>query len=104
MLDFPDTSDVFGSFSLSTSPNSPTSPLLPRETQDAAMTSKSTTSPEKPIIVEGNRLSHFADPLKNIKVLVDVRNSVLCTKDSTFNFHWTVIANRGFLFKICNKT
>uniref|UniRef100_A0A3Q2WJ89 Fer-1 like family member 6 n=1 Tax=Haplochromis burtoni TaxID=8153 RepID=A0A3Q2WJ89_HAPBU len=59
VLDFPDTSDVFGSFSLSTSPNSPTSPLLPRETQDAAMTSKSTTSPEKPIIVEGNRLSHF---------------------------------------------
>uniref|UniRef100_A0A3P8P1I4 C2 domain-containing protein n=1 Tax=Astatotilapia calliptera TaxID=8154 RepID=A0A3P8P1I4_ASTCA len=71
VLDFPDTSDVFGSFSLSTSPNSPTSPLLPRETQDAAMTSKSTTSPEKPIIVEGNRYYMYL-PLEKQKPCINV--------------------------------
>uniref|UniRef100_A0A3P9CRT9 Fer-1 like family member 6 n=1 Tax=Maylandia zebra TaxID=106582 RepID=A0A3P9CRT9_9CICH len=63
--------DVFGSFSLSTSPNSPTSPLLPRETQDAAMTSKSTTSPEKPIIVEGNRYYMYL-PLEKQKPCINV--------------------------------
>uniref|UniRef100_A0A671Z110 Fer-1 like family member 6 n=1 Tax=Sparus aurata TaxID=8175 RepID=A0A671Z110_SPAAU len=54
-LDVPDSSDVSGSSTLSSSPTSPSSPLLPREPQDPTLTSKSTTTPEKPLMVEGNR-------------------------------------------------
>lgn len=53
-LDVPDGSELF-----STSPTSPSSPLLPREAQDTPPSSKSTTPPEKPVIVEGNRSGHF---------------------------------------------
>lgn len=54
-LDVPDSGDIFGQ-SLGSSPSlSPSSPLLPRDPQDTALTSKSTTPPEKPVIVEGNR-------------------------------------------------
>lgn len=35
----------------------PTSPLLPREAQETPITSRSTTPPLKPNIVEGNRWS-----------------------------------------------
>lgn len=37
-----------------------TSPLLPRDAQETSSTSRSTTQPLKPNIVEGNRLSHVA--------------------------------------------
>lgn len=50
-------SDAFGSSPLSTSPTSPASPLLPREPQEPISTPKSVTPPEKPLTVEGNRLS-----------------------------------------------
>ncbi|KAL3969404.1 nuclease HARBI1 [Sarotherodon galilaeus] len=83
VLDVPDASDVFGSFSLSTSPNSPTSPLLPRETQDTAMTSKSTTPPEKPIIVEGNRYYMYL-PLEKQKPCINVLSH---WEDRTYRMH-----------------
>lgn len=38
----------------------PASPLLPREAQEAPVTSRSTTTPLKPNIVEGNRSSRVA--------------------------------------------
>ncbi|XP_029936395.1 fer-1-like protein 6 [Myripristis murdjan] len=44
-----------GADSLASSPPSASSPLLAREGQDAPGTSRSTTPPEKPAIVEGNR-------------------------------------------------
>ncbi|XP_047457611.1 fer-1-like protein 6 isoform X2 [Mugil cephalus] len=65
-LDVPDGSDL-----LSTSPTSPTSPLLPREPQDTPSTSKSTTPPEKPLIVEGNRFYMYL-PLEKQKPCVNV--------------------------------
>uniref|UniRef100_A0A3B4YQ08 Fer-1 like family member 6 n=1 Tax=Seriola lalandi dorsalis TaxID=1841481 RepID=A0A3B4YQ08_SERLL len=57
-------------FSLGDSPpNSPSSPLLPRDLQDTA--SKSTTCPEKPLIVEGNR--HYMHlPLEKQKPCINV--------------------------------
>lgn len=54
-LDLPDSSDIFGSSC--SPPLSPSSPLL--SPPDTTLTSKSTTPPEKPVIVEGNRLSHI---------------------------------------------
>uniref|UniRef100_A0AAQ4Q0Y1 Fer-1 like family member 6 n=1 Tax=Gasterosteus aculeatus aculeatus TaxID=481459 RepID=A0AAQ4Q0Y1_GASAC len=42
---------------------SPTSPLLPRESADAPPSSRSTTPPQRPLIVEGNKLSRFAAEL-----------------------------------------
>ncbi|MEQ2245765.1 hypothetical protein ILYODFUR_031378, partial [Ilyodon furcidens] len=53
-LDIPDTSDVFGSFPLIPPPISPSSPLLSKESSDTGVSSKSTTPPERPLIVEGN--------------------------------------------------
>uniref|UniRef100_A0A669BLS9 Fer-1 like family member 6 n=1 Tax=Oreochromis niloticus TaxID=8128 RepID=A0A669BLS9_ORENI len=66
-----------------TSPNSPTSPLLPRETQDTAMTSKSTTPPEKPIIVEGNRYYMYL-PLEKQKPCINVMSH---WEDRTYRMH-----------------
>uniref|UniRef100_A0A3Q1FBX6 Fer-1-like protein 6 n=1 Tax=Acanthochromis polyacanthus TaxID=80966 RepID=A0A3Q1FBX6_9TELE len=61
-LDFLDTS----------SPSSQTSPLLPRDPQDASSkTSRSTTTPEKPLIVEGNRYFMYL-PLEKQKPCVHV--------------------------------
>lgn len=63
VLDVPDTGDTQGP-SPQGSPTFPSSPLLPRETQEPVSppatpaTFKSTTRPEKPLIVEGNRLAH----------------------------------------------
>lgn len=85
-LDVSDTSDMFGSFPLSSSPNSSTFPLLPREIQDTAMSSKSATPPEKPLIMEGNRLRHLTDALQNIKVLADVINTFDTTRKICFIF------------------
>ncbi|XP_056245789.1 fer-1-like protein 6 [Seriola aureovittata] len=68
-LDVPESSDILGSSPLSSPPNSPSSPLLPRDLQDTA--SKSTTCPEKPLIVEGNR--HYMHlPLEKQKPCINV--------------------------------
>uniref|UniRef100_A0A3P8TH69 Fer-1 like family member 6 n=1 Tax=Amphiprion percula TaxID=161767 RepID=A0A3P8TH69_AMPPE len=61
-LDFLDTS----------SPSSQTSPLLPKQPQDASSkTSRSTTTPEKPLIVEGNRYYMYL-PLEKQKPCIHV--------------------------------
>uniref|UniRef100_A0A3Q1BXL8 C2 domain-containing protein n=1 Tax=Amphiprion ocellaris TaxID=80972 RepID=A0A3Q1BXL8_AMPOC len=61
-LDFLDTS----------SPSSQTSPLLPRQPQDASSkTSRSTTTPKKPLIVEGNRYYMYL-PLEKHKPCIHV--------------------------------
>ncbi|XP_034042017.1 fer-1-like protein 6 [Thalassophryne amazonica] len=54
-LDVADNTDPFGSSPYSASTCSSTSPLLPREPQDITTSSKSTTPPAKPLIIEGNR-------------------------------------------------
>ena len=59
MLDVPDSGDIFSTSPLSSPPNSPSSPLLPRDPLDGALTPKSTTTPERPLIVEGNRFSRI---------------------------------------------
>ncbi|KAM7406952.1 hypothetical protein PAMA_002925 [Pampus argenteus] len=64
-LDVPDISDVFGTSPLSTSP------LLPRNPQDTTWISKSTTPPEKPHIVEGNRHYMYL-PLEKNKPCINV--------------------------------
>ncbi|XP_070694676.1 fer-1-like protein 6 [Pempheris klunzingeri] len=70
-LEVPDSGDMFGSSPLSSSSMSPSSPLLPREPQDAALASKSTTPPEKPLIVEGNRFYMYL-PLETQKPCISV--------------------------------
>lgn len=55
----PEASSKFSTLPSSPGPG-PASPLLPREAQEAPVTSRSTTTPLKPNIVEGNRLSHVA--------------------------------------------
>ncbi|XP_067460357.1 fer-1-like protein 6 [Thunnus thynnus] len=69
-LDVPDSSDTFSTSPLS-SPSSPSSPLLPRDPQDIIRTSKSTTPPEKPFIVEGNRHYTYL-PLEKQKPCINV--------------------------------
>ncbi|XP_035994611.1 fer-1-like protein 6 isoform X2 [Fundulus heteroclitus] len=54
-LDIPDSSDTFGSSPLSSSPTSSSSPLLSKEPSETCVASKSTTPPERPLNVEGNR-------------------------------------------------
>uniref|UniRef100_A0A671Z1C4 Fer-1 like family member 6 n=1 Tax=Sparus aurata TaxID=8175 RepID=A0A671Z1C4_SPAAU len=94
-------SDVSGSSTLSSSPTSPSSPLLPREPQDPTLTSKSTTTPEKPLMVEGNRhymylplekkpcvnvLSHWEDRtyrLFNSNMLENIAVVFVCTHTHT---------------------
>ncbi|KAM3608068.1 uncharacterized protein V6R79_018520 [Siganus canaliculatus] len=69
-LDIPDSSDTPGS-SLLSPPTSPSSPLLVGGSQDPAMTSRSTTPPEKPVIVEGNRYFMYL-PLEKQKPCINV--------------------------------
>nr|XP_061799780.1 fer-1-like protein 6 [Nerophis lumbriciformis] len=51
--------------------SSPSSPLLPRERQDPSRTSKSTTAPQKPIPVAGNRYYMYL-PLEKQKPCINV--------------------------------
>ncbi|XP_061547609.1 fer-1-like protein 6 [Phycodurus eques] len=51
--------------------SSPSSPLLPREPQDPNRTSKSTTRPQKPLPVEGNRYYMYL-PLEKQKPCINV--------------------------------
>ncbi|XP_047192999.1 fer-1-like protein 6 isoform X1 [Scophthalmus maximus] len=68
MLDVSDSGDAAGSSPLSSSPSSP---LLPREYQDIALTSRSTTPPERPLIIEGNRHYMYL-PLEKQKPCINV--------------------------------
>ncbi|XP_041663567.1 fer-1-like protein 6 [Cheilinus undulatus] len=73
-LDIPDSvGDMFGS-----SPTSPSTPLLPRETrEDPPLTSKSTTPPEKPLLADGNKYYMYLSLEKEkpcINVLGDWEN------------------------------
>uniref|UniRef100_A0A3Q3KJI9 Fer-1 like family member 6 n=1 Tax=Mastacembelus armatus TaxID=205130 RepID=A0A3Q3KJI9_9TELE len=52
-------------------PLSPSSPLLARESPEFTMTSKSTTPPDKPLIVEGNRYFMYL-PLEQQKPCINV--------------------------------
>uniref|UniRef100_A0A3Q3JTY7 C2 domain-containing protein n=1 Tax=Monopterus albus TaxID=43700 RepID=A0A3Q3JTY7_MONAL len=70
-LDVPESSDAS---TLSTSPTSQTAPLLPKESQDIASTPKSTTLPEKPLIIEGNRYFMYL-PLEKQKHCISVQGS-----------------------------
>lgn len=56
--DVHESSDVFGTSPLSSAPFPQSVPFL-SVPQDTTVTSKSTTPPEKPVIVEGNRSSHI---------------------------------------------
>ncbi|XP_038157296.1 fer-1-like protein 6 isoform X2 [Cyprinodon tularosa] len=81
-LDVPDSSEAFGSSMLSSSPTSSSSLLLPKEPLDTSLASKSTTPPEKPLIVEGNRHYMYL-PLEK-KPCVNV---VSYWEDRTYRLH-----------------
>ncbi|XP_069388583.1 fer-1-like protein 6 isoform X2 [Paralichthys olivaceus] len=68
-LEVPDTGDSSGSSLLSPSVSSPSSPLLPREAHEPPP--KSTTPPERPLIMEGNRYYMYL-PLEKHKPCVNV--------------------------------
>ncbi|XP_040004545.1 fer-1-like protein 6 [Xiphias gladius] len=95
-LDVPDSSDVFSSSPLSSPPNSPSSPLLPRDPQDAALTSKSTTPPERPLIVEGNRYYMYL-PLEKQKPCINVLSH---WEDRTYRlYNSNMLENIAVLFE-----
>ncbi|XP_034417851.1 fer-1-like protein 6 isoform X2 [Cyclopterus lumpus] len=83
MLDVPDSGDVAGSSTLSTSassslspsapsaPSSPLSPVLPREPADPPSTSKSSTPPLRPLVVQGNKHYMYL-PLEKQKPCISV--------------------------------
>ncbi|XP_073329456.1 fer-1-like protein 6 [Pagrus major] len=91
-LDIPDNSDILGS-----SPTSPSSPLLPRDPQDTTLTAtKSTTAPEKPILVEGNRYYMYL-PLEKQKPCVNVLSH---WEDRTYRlFNSNMLENIAVLFE-----
>ncbi|XP_051259533.1 fer-1-like protein 6 isoform X2 [Dicentrarchus labrax] len=92
VLDVPDTSDMFGT----SPPTSPSSPLLPRDPQDIAMTSKSTTPPEKPLIVEGNRY-YMHLPLEKQKPCINVLSH---WEDRTYRlYNSNMLENIAVLFE-----
>ncbi|XP_078118672.1 fer-1-like protein 6 [Sander vitreus] len=70
-LDVPDSGDLFGSSPLSSPSAAPSSPLLPKEPQDFPVTSKSTTSPQRPLIVDGNKY-YMHLPLEKQKPCINV--------------------------------
>ncbi|XP_042350086.1 fer-1-like protein 6 [Plectropomus leopardus] len=75
-LDIPESVDLFVPSSPRTSPTSPSSPLLPRESTEREFpsipsTSKSTTPPLRPVIVEGNKYFMYL-PLQKQKPCINV--------------------------------
>uniref|UniRef100_A0A8D3CN22 Fer-1 like family member 6 n=1 Tax=Scophthalmus maximus TaxID=52904 RepID=A0A8D3CN22_SCOMX len=98
MLDVSDSGDAAGSSPLSSSPSSP---LLPREYQDIALTSRSTTPPgeQKPCI---NVLSHWENRtyrLYNSNMLDNIAVLFVCTVYThTHTHHWSDLT------KPCNFT
>ncbi|KAM8750038.1 fer-1-like protein 6 [Acanthopagrus schlegelii] len=95
-LDIQDSSDISGSSTLSYSPSSPASPLLPRDPQDTSLTSKSITTPEKPLMVEGNRYYMYL-PLEKQKPCVNVLSH---WEDRTYRlFNSNMLENIAVLFE-----
>ncbi|XP_044072290.1 fer-1-like protein 6 isoform X2 [Siniperca chuatsi] len=95
-LDVPDSSDTFSTSPLSSPPNSPSSPLLPREPLDMALTSKSTTPPERPLIVEGNKYYMYL-PLEKQKPCINVLSH---WEDKTYRlYNSNMLENIAFLFE-----
>ncbi|KAM4731898.1 fer-1-like protein 6 [Anableps anableps] len=90
-LEIPDSSDIFGS-----SPTSPSSPLLPREPSDTRVASKSTTPPERPLIIEGNRHYMYL-PLEKKKPCANV---VSHWEDRTYRlYNSNMLENIAVLFE-----
>ncbi|KAM8858333.1 fer-1-like protein 6 [Synchiropus picturatus] len=67
----------------SLSPSNPSSPLLSRETGDTSWTSKSTTPPEKPVTVSGNRYFMYL-PLEKQKPCISILSQ---WEDRTYRLH-----------------
>ncbi|XP_040913171.1 fer-1-like protein 6 isoform X2 [Toxotes jaculatrix] len=96
VLDIPDSSDIFGSSPLSSPSTSPSSPLLPRDPQDTALSSKSTTPPEKPLIVEGSRYCMYL-PLEKQRPCISVLSH---WEDRTYRlYNSNMLENIAVLFE-----
>ncbi|XP_034534955.1 fer-1-like protein 6 [Notolabrus celidotus] len=89
-----DKGDTLGT---SLSPSSQTSPLLPRDSKDGApMASKSSTPPEKPLIVDGNKYYMYL-PLEKQKPCINVMSH---WEDRTYRLcNSNMLENIAFLFE-----
>ncbi|XP_078796311.1 fer-1-like protein 6 isoform X2 [Oryzias latipes] len=95
-LDFLDAGDTLMPPSMSSSPSCPSSPLLPRESASPGLSSKSTTPPERPSIVDGNKYYMYL-PLEQQKPCVHV---VSCWEDKTYRLHNSnMLENMAVLFE-----
>ncbi|KAM9365558.1 fer-1-like protein 6 isoform 2-T2 [Pholidichthys leucotaenia] len=95
-LDVPDAGEMFGSSRRSSSSSTSLSPLLPREAQDGTASNKSTTSPEKPLVVEGNRYYMYL-PLDKKKPCIHVLSE---WEDRTYRmYHSNMLENIAVLFE-----
>ncbi|XP_019731208.1 fer-1-like protein 6 [Hippocampus comes] len=75
---------------------SASSPLLPRESQDPSRTSKSTTRPQKPLLVEGNRYYMYL-PLEKQKPCINVLSQ---WEDRTYRlYNSNMLENIAALFE-----
>lgn len=93
VLDVPDHGDMTP---LSTSPTSLSSPLLPIEPQDSSLTSRSTTPPQRPLIVEGNKYYMYL-PLEKQKPCINVLNNWENRTYRLYNSNW--LDNIAVLFE-----
>lgn len=80
-----------------------TSPLLPRGAQESPITSRSTTPPLKPNIVEGNRLSHvpaWSDIYHVIERESDsfIRDSIKCDVSSLLCAYILYYISRYYMY------
>ncbi|XP_056286997.1 fer-1-like protein 6 isoform X2 [Pseudoliparis swirei] len=95
-LEVPDGGDIPGSSILSTSPSTSLSPLLPREPPDTPSTSKSTTPPQKPLIVDGNKHYMYL-PLEKQKPCISVLSQ---WENRTYRLHTSnILDNMARLFE-----
>ncbi|XP_068602838.1 fer-1-like protein 6 [Brachionichthys hirsutus] len=96
LQDYSAGSGASGTSTLGSSPASQASPLLQKEPPEAVLTSKSTTPPEKPVIVEGNRFySHL--PLEKQKPCVNVLS---VWENRTYRlYHSNMLENIALLFE-----
>ncbi|XP_013885844.1 fer-1-like protein 6, partial [Austrofundulus limnaeus] len=95
-LDAPDSSNVIGSSPPGSYSVSPTTLLLPKEPSDSSASLKSTTPPERPQIVEGNRHYTYL-PLEKKKPCVNVLGY---WEDRTYRlYNSNMLANIALLFE-----
>ncbi|XP_024142370.1 fer-1-like protein 6 isoform X1 [Oryzias melastigma] len=95
-LDFPDAGDTLMPPSMSSSPSCPSSPLLPRDSSSHNASSKSTTPPERPVIVDGNKYYMYL-PLEQQKPCVHVLSY---WEDKTYRLHNSnMLENMAVLFE-----